>query len=397
MTDNERYQDLASKWLDGTITETEKVEFSAWYHAHYDDRLELPRSFAGDEDELKERIFGKIKENLNAGTSASNRIKSRIYWATGIAATVLFGLLMIGIHLWRGQLPEEVAPKITKQEVAPGGNRAVLTLADGRTFVLSPDQSSIVIGEQITYESGELIAEADVPLASDEAHPLTYNEITTPKGGQYQILLPDGSNVWLNSGSSLRYPSRFAADRREVELVEGEAYFDVSHKQTKAKIPFLVKTKSQTIEVLGTEFNINAYGDEAGIRTTLVKGAISVHYGDTDHPTQAAVLAKGEQAMLTDRGMQVQKVDTEPYTAWKDGFFYFDDADIYTVMKQFARWYDFEVQYEIGSSDDLFVGKIPKNVNLATALNVLKSAGVNFELRNRHRLIVKPKNYKPVY
>lgn len=392
MTDHKRYQELASKWLDGTITEAEKSVFTAWYNAHSDNQVKLPPSFANNEEELKQRILTKIKEDIDLHTPYTLTYRFRRF---ATVAAVLLGLLTVGVYVWRSTMDTETRKPIVREDVLPGGNRATLTLADGRTITLSGDQSGIIIGDEIRYENGEIIADnhknqGDSPLS------MAYNTVTTPKGGQYQIVLPDGSKVWLNSASSLRYPSTFAADRREVELTEGEAYFEVSKldRQTKArtgvqKVPFLVKTKLQTVEVLGTEFNINAYQDEDGIRTTLIEGSVRVHRENRGQQTAGTVLAPGEQSKLTDSDLQIHKVDTEAFIAWKDGFFFFNDADIYDVMRQFSRWYDIDVQYKINVSDDLFVGKIPKNVSLSTALNVLKSAGVDFELKDGRFLEVK--------
>ncbi len=387
MTDDKRHQELASKWLNGSITDAEKSEFAAWYHAHSDSQFEIPASFAGSEEELRGRILAKVRENMQSKTiRAKNRGFRR---AIRIAAAILF-ILSTGVYLWLvNDSKEGTKVQFVQNDVYPGGNRAMLTLADGRTITLSSEQSGIVIGDEIRYEGGGLVDGFAVSPDKEDSE-MQYNVITTPKGGQYQIKLADGSRVWLNSASSLRYPTKFAVDRREVELLEGEAYFEINRQVSPSthsrKVPFRVIGKNQTVEVLGTQFNINAYADEKGIKTTLVEGSVSIHAH-----RQTKTLTPGQQAVLTDNnGMLINEVDTEPFTAWKDGFFYFDDADIYTVMKQFQRWYDIKVQYDIGYSDDLFVGKIPKAVTLSAALNVLKSAGVNFEMKEGGHLIVKP-------
>lgn len=388
MTDDKRYQELASKWLNGSITDAEKSEFAAWYQAHSDGQFEIPTSFAGSEEALRDRILTNVRENMHSKTI---RVKNRgLRRAVRIAAAILF-VFSTGVGLWLANADKEGAGvPLVQHDVYPGGNRAMLTLADGRTITLSAEQSGIVVDDDIRYEGGGLVDGSAV--SSGEENPESqYNVITTPKGGQYQIKLADGSRVWLNSASSLRYPTKFAADRREVELLEGEAYFEVNQQVSpfihSRKVPFRVIGKSQTVDVLGTQFNINAYADEKGIKTTLVEGSISIHAH-----RQTKTLTPGQQAVLADdNGMVINEVDTEPFTAWKDGFFYFNDADIYTVMKQFERWYDIKVQYDIGYSDDLFIGKIPKAVTLSTALNVLKSAGVNFEMKEGGHLIVKPR------
>lgn len=388
MTDGKRYQELATKWLNGTITDAEKSEFAAWYNAHADDQLELPTSFAGSEEELRARILDKVRETMKANTPGRRASGLR---RTALIAAALLLVASTGGYFWIRNVDHEQAENQSSvSDVLPGGNRAVLRLADGRSIALSGKQSSIIVGKMIRYGNGEVVAE-NAKKKDGQPRSVTYSTITTPKGGQYQIILADGSKVWLNSASTLQYPSEFVDQQREVELIEGEAYFEISKQ---AAVPFLVRTKSQTTEVLGTEFNINAYQDEEEIKTTLVEGSVLInreHVSQRPDPKQrqGVLLVPGEQAMLKDNVLQVHKVNTDAYTAWKDGFFYFDEADIYDVLKQFSRWYDIDVRYEMETSDDLFVGKIPRNVTLATALNVLKSAGVEFELKDGNILKVK--------
>jgi len=386
MTDGERYQKLATKWLNGTITEAEKSDFAAWYNAHADDQLELPASFAGSEEELRVRILNKVREGIKA--QSPKRKTSGFRRTTFMAAAILL-VASSGIFFWMQseRIPSEIS--VNTHDVLPGGNRAVLRLADGREITLSGKQSRIIIGNEIRYENGEVVAKETIRGAKSRA--VTYQTISTPKGGQYQVILPDGSSVWLNSASTLRYPNEFAGPQREVELVEGEGYFEITKQPS---LPFIVRTKSQTTEVLGTEFNISAYPDEEGIKTTLISGSVRVNrenpnQWDQGVQKQDVLLTPGEQATLTDHVLQVNRVNIEAYIAWKNGYFYFNEADIQDVLKQFSRWYDIDVRYDMGLSDDLFVGKIPRNVSLATALNVLKSAGVSFELKGGKLLEVK--------
>jgi len=382
MTDDKRYHELASKWLNGTITEEEKSEFRAWYNAHVDSQFELPQSFASTEEELRSRILTKIRADIKQETSYTG--KPRLRWAVGIAASILL-FVSIGVYLRYGNVQQTVDSQLTQRDVQPGGNRAILMLADGRVIDLSADQSGVVIGEKLTYGDGTAILGREFQPSSDPSRLMC---IATPKGGQYQIVLPDGSKVWLNSASSLKYPAVFSPDKREV-MLEGEAYFEVTRIST--NIPFKVVSKSQTVEVLGTQFNINAYKDEAGIKTTLVEGSVAVHHNATDSEiAKEMILVPGEQAVLTDKELQVKKVDTEEFTAWKDGYFYFNDATIQDVMRQFSRWYDVEIKYDMLSVDekDLFVGKIPKSVSLATAIQVIKGTGVYIDFRESQRLVL---------
>ena len=368
MAPTNRHEELASKWINGTITPEEKLEFSAWYNDYPDDRTSLSESFADDEEQLKARILANVRKGMG---------KKRFQLRRAIAVAAAIALVATaGILLWQAQTDEQLRHlPAAQQDVKPGGNRATLTLTDGRVIDLSSEKGGIIIGDGITYEDGSLVAATHEPL-----------EIATPKGGQYQLTLPDGTRVWLNSATVLKYPATFKKERRVVELVAGEAYFEVSPQPATdgsgSKRPFIVRTRQQEVEVLGTQFNINAYEDEAGITTTLVEGAVNVrHPGvSNDHITR---LAPGEQAQLAGNSIIVSKINTEEFTAWKDGYFYFNDADVYTVLKQLERWYDIDVIYKITTSDDLFVGKIPRSVNLTVALNVLRTAGVSFEIEGR--------------
>ncbi|PPL03684.1 FecR family protein [Parapedobacter indicus] len=381
MTNYKRHEELASKWLNGTISDAEKLEFAAWYEAHPDNRFELPASFASDEEELRKRILTKITTHMDL--SKSRRIKLRYYWMAGIAAILLLSV-SLGVYRWNSSIEKRADKQLSLKDVMPGGNRATLKLADGRVIDLSANQPGIIVGDEISYSDGSTVFDGTVSEGT--------LQLTTPKGGQYQLMLPDGSKIWLNSASSLQYPERFDGDLREVELLAGEAYFEIArqkNRETGKIIPFRVKTEDQTIEVLGTEFNVNAYKDENDIKTTLLGGSVRVVGNRNSSAVQ--ILNPGEQAILRKDHFAVQKVNAEEFVAWKDGFFYFNDADVHEVMRQFERWYDIEVQYERSFSDDLFVGKIPRNVSLSIALEVLKNAGINFELKDEHHLIVKPR------
>ncbi len=404
MTDGERYEELASKWLDGTITAAEKAEFSTWYHAQGANRLELPSSFAGNEEELRNRMLMAVRQRtMKMGPNGRRAFRPR---GLITAASVLL-IAAIGLYLWRDLQGNGPIPQSIQRDIEPGRSRATLTLADGRTIELSGGQEGIVMDDDITYVDGGAVLTDQESMGTSEPgggavgnHKFTgpqVHKLTTPKGGQYHVVLPDGSKVWLNSASSLRYPSKFEQHSRAVEL-DGEAYFDIAPRfstSDTARIPFVVKTRNQKVEVLGTQFNINAYQDEPEIRTTLVEGKVRIaRHGNAGDIRQQTVLRPGEQAVFpntTNANIRVRQVDVAEFTAWRDGYFYFNDADIYAVTKQLSRWYDVEVRYEIKAHSDLFVGKIPRDVTLTTALKILKSAGVNFELKDR-LLVVLPNN-----
>jgi ferric-dicitrate binding protein FerR (iron transport regulator) len=209
---------------------------------------------------------------------------------------------------------------------------------------------------------------------------ITYNTLSTPKGGQYQLILPDGSKVWLNAASSIRYPTAFVGNSRIVEIT-GEAYFEVMHN---SKVPFEVKTRSQVIEDIGTSFNVNAYTDEAAIRTTLLEGAVKV---------DNVVLKPGEQAEA-DNGTQkitvIKGVDIQRAVAWKNGIFSFKDADLKTVMRQLARWYNVDVEYEGAVPGGSFGGDIGRGLTLSQVLEGLAETRVKYKITEGNKIIIQP-------
>ncbi len=264
----------------------------------------------------------------------------------------------------------------------PGGNKAILTLADGTKVELDTASNGTV-----TKQGNITVIKLDGQLAynveGNLAREAVYNTITTPKGGQYRLLLADGSKVWLNAASSLRFPTTFTSKERRVELT-GEGYFEVAHNTEK---PFYVSVREMDVKVLGTHFNINSYQDDEVIRTTLLEGSVFV---SSKKIKRAAVLKPGQQALLNGVQLDVKKdIDTEVIMAWKNGKFNFDGDNIQTVMRQLEKWYDVQVEYRGDITTEEFVGVISRNVNLSEILNMLeKTNAVDFELKGK-KIIVK--------
>lgn len=269
--------------------------------------------------------------------------------------------------------------KSAQHDIPPGKNGAILTLADGTQLVLdSLGDGKIATqnGTQISLNNNELIYDASA--ATDGA---AHNTITTPNGRQYHIMLPDGTEVWLNAASSIQYPVAFKGKERRVK-VSGEVYFEVANKSWQ---PFVVEADKMKLEVLGTSFNINTYDDEKTIRTTLLTGAVKVTPLEGSKPK---VLVPGQTAVLSKQdapeGASLTVTETPDPTkiiAWKNGLFNFDGMDLYSVMRQLERWYNIEIQY-VGKPDNvIFKGKMHRNTNLSDVLKVLETMDVNFELK----------------
>jgi len=264
-------------------------------------------------------------------------------------------------------------------DVLPGNDKAILQLADGSSIVLDSTGNGKISnqgGTAVNKQDGIVLYNS---LPMNNAATVAYNILRTPKGGQYQLQLPDGSKVWLNAQSSLRFPTAFTGNERVVELT-GEAYFEVAKNKEK---PFKVITPREgQVEVLGTHFNINAYADEEVMKTTLLEGKVKLTALDNG---ESALLNPGEQSSLSQSSHLSQPipVQTEEVVAWKNGLFRFEDASIASIMRQIARWYDVEIVYE-GKIDKEFIGTIPRQVPVSTVLKILESTGwVHFTIEGK--------------
>lgn len=262
-------------------------------------------------------------------------------------------------------------------DIAPGTNKAMLQLSNGKTIVLSDAQNGVV-GQQgnaqvVKTDNGVLAYRRGTAVAGNEVE---YNTMITPRGGQFRIVLQDGSTVWLNAASSLKYPVEFNSAERVVELT-GEAYFEVAARPGQ---PFRVKSKGQEVLVLGTHFNINAYPDETMTATTLITGKVKVSGAG-----YAGVLQPGEQVQQQGNShwQLLKDIDIETVMAWKNGYFSFNKANIVTVMRQLARWYDVNVIFETKNTEQAFVGEIPRSVSLEKALEILKFSNVHYVIMGR--------------
>ncbi|WP_343673824.1 FecR domain-containing protein [Chitinophaga sp.] len=292
--------------------------------------------------------------------------KMRYQWAAAAAIAVL---LVSGAtwYLIRHQ-PVFTKPTIQLADIQPGKQGATLTLANGEKVVLDSLANGQISGTNASLTNGQLSYKASNTGTS-------YNTMTTPKGRQFVVVLPDGSKVWLNAQTSLRYPTAFIGPERRVEII-GEAYFEIA---PNASQPFFVNIPGKAeIAVLGTSFNINAYTDESAINTTLIDGAVKI---------QNTLLRPGQTAQLN-TALTIVNADVEKVTAWKNGIFNFEGESLQEVMRQLARWYDIEVVYAPNVPNIIFGGKMSKDVPLAGLLRGLEATGVHFRLEAGRRLVV---------
>ncbi|MCL4637764.1 MAG: FecR domain-containing protein [Pseudosphingobacterium sp.] len=315
-------------------------------------------------------------------------------WLPYAVATALV-VFVTGALFYRdiGKSQLLVAVKITENDIQPASSRATLALADGRTIMLNGSKEGIITADNgITYQDR---SEKIVHLNGHTSDQLV---LTTPRGGTYTVVLPDGSKAWLNAASSLKYPSHFTDNERLVEI-QGEAYFMIVKD---AKRPFKVRSKGQEVEVLGTEFNVSAYPEDNEIKTTLVSGAVQVAvigsesrgngYGHQSKDSRGNKLLPGEQSTLKQGRLNINKVDVSTYVGWKDGDFIFNGLELREAMKQLSRWYDVEVVYEGAIPPTPLYGSFSRAFTLSKTLEILKEGRINFKLEKQgttKRLIVK--------
>jgi ferric-dicitrate binding protein FerR (iron transport regulator) len=313
-----------------------------------------------------------------------NHVKERTtrWYRWAAAAAVVCTLSAGGWYLFNAGNKDDAAKKIVaKADVMPGTKKAQLQLGDGTVKQL--DSTSTLIleeedGTRINKGNGKLVYSAN----GEPANAVVFNTLITPRGGEYQLELPDGSKVWLNAASSLRFPTRFTGSERTVYLT-GEAYFEVA---ANVKQPFSVQLENGSkIAVLGTSFNIMAYNDEEIINTTLVTGKVKVFAPGG----KSAVLAPEQQAVInrTNSGLAVDEAYIDKAIAWKSGLFEFDDDDISTVMRQLARWYDVDVKFKGEIPDKHYTGSIRKQSTLSQTLSILKKAGIQYSIEGKQIIV----------
>jgi ferric-dicitrate binding protein FerR (iron transport regulator) len=379
---------LIEKYLDGAITPAEEEQLMAWYQEYNEADAEWLSENADEEEQVRLRMFAQLQRHItvSSGKPATNR---RWYYFAAAASVLLIVGLAGYFYFPAKQQPRNKGNVQFAQDVGPGSNKAILTLGNGEKVVLEDAKDGV-----ITEQGNAAVNKTDSGrlqynnISQAEGAPIVYNTLVTPYGGQYQLTLQDGTNVWLNAGSSLRFPASFPRNERKVVL-SGEAYFEVSKD---AKRPFYVSINSGTdtamdIRVLGTHFNIKAYPDEQQSVVTLLEGAVNVNYRKA-----SALLTPGKEVVLnkTSGKMNISEVDTEGAVAWKNGYFLFDNEKIEDIMRQVSRWYDVEIRYQGNLSGKAIAGSLSRYKNVSEVLNMLELTGtVHFKLEGR-RITVMP-------
>lgn len=349
-------------------------------------RHELERDDNKDyADKLQESIANRIADSSR---DVKRYKRYRIRRLLHYAAILLMGVATISLLYLHneGGSSDELANNQVLDDIQPGGNRAKLTLMDGRTITLDEVQKGIIItDDEIFYDDGSSLLSLSKNRSTDgQKAPML--ELATPKGGTYQISLPDGSKVWLNAATTLRYPTLFDSKERVVEVV-GEAYFDITSDHNR---PFKVKSRGQVIEVLGTAFNIAAYPEESNVKTSLVEGRVIVRTtGKTESVDDMhyAMLQPGEQAVVTNGRVDKSFIDVAAVMAWKSGKFHFDGKPLDQIMNEVSRWYDLDVVYRGEVPSGQLVGDAYRSQNLSIVLKMLEVLEINYDLNASERIL----------
>ena len=384
--DKSIFEDLLEKYSLGTISEEEKEQLMGWYNSFDDETIIVKAPSVDEERKVYERLQGKMDEILKVPVKKTRIISMKAnirYWKVAAAAMIL---LFSGYWVWKNYESNDnkSQPQLTINKLQPGHEGAVLTLEDGKQILLDSTKNGAIStqGNNKIIKKGAQVIYGTEALNADA--PVTYNILTTPRGREFEIVLPDGTKVWLNAASSIKYPTVFNYGPREVE-VTGEAYFEVSHQADKKgeRVPFIVHTNRMTVQVLGTHFDVNAYSDEPETKTTLLKGSVAANEKDSN---KAVTLKPGEQAIVSNTkftDVRVQPADVDKAVAWKNGLFQFNDDRLQAILRQVSRWYDVDIDCAADKKDLRFNGVISKRSNVKSIMDLLSATGVvNFKIEN---------------
>lgn len=363
------------------LLQQEQKDLDAWRQLHPGsevlmDRLNDRSAFIREVEKMRSYdTADAAKELFNrlAIPFPEEKVRPMFIFRRALVAAAVLLLVATGIWLWRTEVRQEKQKLTAKNEVAPGGNKATLTLADGSIIVLDSAQNGLLAQQgatDVNKQNGLLVYKS-----ADDNAPVQYNTMSTPRGGEFSLVLPDGSKVWLNAASSLKYPTAFKGSDRVVEL-SGEAFFEIAPLPS---MPFKVKVNDMEVAVMGTSFNVMAYDNEPEIRTTLVDGKVKVAKGKN-----SLLLQPGQQARAGNNIGLADDVDVEAEIAWKKGKFMFGESiSMTTIMRQIANWYDVEVVFH-GRIPNRIGGSVSRSVPLSQLLKVLETAGAaRFEVNNK--------------
>ena len=381
---------LIEKYQTGQLTTEEETLLNDWYHSFNDAQIDIIDVENLTENQLAQRIKLRLNETIKDKSKLKIATKARRWKLTAAAASIVLILSLGSYFIFSPKtIKKEIAktniPKPSlKNDIAPGGNRATLTLSDGSTIILDSATNGTISKQgniKVEKLANGLLAYSQNGKQVTENDEAFYNTITTPRGGQYHVTLSDGSQVWLNAASSIRFPVAFKGTERKVEIT-GETYFEVAKNPA---MPFIVKAASTEIEVLGTHFNVNAYDDEAIIKTTLLEGKVKVSVANQ----VSKFLKPGQQAAINKEGKigVLDNADIEEVMAWKNGRFQFSSADLKSILRQISRWYNVDIVYK-GNVNLHFTGQLTRNENVSKVFEKLEMTGeVHFRIDDKKIIV----------
>ncbi len=386
---HKQFLKVLDRYAEGIATEADMQQINDWYASFDEADNQFKNASAAEKSIIKSKIFNKVNQQIfqEISTPASKRYNTKIVISSLLTITIFLVTIII--------FQFNSSSTIVSQTVSsakfgqPGSNKAILTLANGERISLDDASLGIIASETGIKVSKTIDGELIYSIDEEDGKSSSKNDfhtIETPLGGQYQIILPDGSKVWLNSSSSLKYTANFNKQSlRKVHLI-GEGYFEVARD---VKKPFIVETESttnnkieQTIKVLGTKFNVNAYGDDQSIKTTLLEGAVSVHNNNANKLT----LEPNQQALNNGSSLTKIKVNSEYAIAWKDGYFRFNDKTLAIALKEVARWYNVNIIYKNPNiKNETLAGTISKYSNIKQVLEKMELTGAfKFEINDNN-------------
>ncbi|SEL99989.1 FecR family protein [Chitinophaga rupis] len=382
---------LLARKLYGTLTAPEEAELEAWLNESADNRAVLEKLLSEsirkqeiehlhefDEETALKKVWARIGEPENTG---SNTLKGYIIKIAAAAAIVI--ALSVSFWIYKAKSPtERLSYQAKSTEIPPGANKAILILSNGAKIDLQAAQSG-----KIAYQAGAVVSKRadgkiDYAATAKPGTAAALNTLSVPKGGQYELTLPDGTLVWLNAASSLTFPVAFTGKERQVKLT-GEAYFEVAKDPGK---PFLVNVDGkQTVEVLGTHFDIKAYNDDPEIRTTLLEGSVKVSCKNSH-----AIIKPGQMAVNDLKApLSVRNADLDEVMGWKNGLFVFNDERMEDVLRIAARWYDVDVEYQTDVSQKKLRGIVSKYNNIRELLdNITITSGIHYKIEGRRVILM---------
>ncbi|RXK61697.1 FecR family protein [Lacibacter luteus] len=370
---------LLHTYLYGKADPEQKARVEKWYES-LDDSAEMNEDLAA----VKQQLYERTRAELDADSKVVPFYKTAFFRATAAAILVMCmgGMYLLIKSTGTNNTTVEVAPQILQDIAAPAGNKAVLTLADGTTIILD----STATGAFATQGNATVAKLNDGKIAYNAAGTtkpavVQYNKLSVPRGSRpMQLLLADGTQVWLNVASYITYPTTFTGTERKVEIT-GEAYFEVAHNKS---MPFIVKRNEMEVLVLGTHFNVNTYDDEELFRVTLLEGAVNV----SDGSTEPKAIKPGQQATLKPGHVKSIKVlnniDMDEVMAWKNGWFNFNSLQVTDIMRQIEKWYDVDVHYQGKPGDKHFTGIVSRDNNVSEVLKIMESAGIRFKIEKKN-------------